>query len=121
MPRAQRRAPAKPKAPATLFDADAARTEYTPVRVKYRSEVYELGKSAISLVAAPDLFAAKDDSEGAHVSMRRLLERLPECLTVLCPELGEAVSKHGLSAPEEMLLLKAVTEVLNRVGTFRPA
>jgi len=104
------------KVASKVFDVDAARAEYVPVRVRFHGKDYDLGKTALSLVRAPDLFADEDGKDGDGVSAARMIERLPEALGILCEELGEAVAKHGLSAPEELLLLSAVTEVLSRVG-----
>ncbi len=114
-----RKAAAQKSPQSEVFDADAARADFQPVLVKYHGKEYALGTSAYGLVAAPDLFANEDPE--AKVGMKEMLDKLPECLALLSPELGQAVEEHGLGAGEELLLLRAITEVMNRVGTFRAA
>lgn len=95
-----------------VFDIDEQAGAFQPVKVKLRGEVYTLGATALSLMNAAELGSDDDDEDGEH-----MLAKLRPMLAELCPEMPT----QDLTAGEEVALMRAVTEVMRRVGrlTFR--
>lgn len=94
-----------------VFDIDEQAGAFQPVKVKLRGEVYTLGATALSLMNAAEL--GSDDEDGEQ----HMLAKLRPMLAELCPEMPT----QDLTAGEEVALMRAVTEVMRRVGrlTFR--
>lgn len=88
---------------------------YKPVTIVYREQEYKLGANAYGLLMAPGLLNTEGKTEEQIGQM--LLEGLPKLLQLLGPELAAALSEPTLA--EQMVLVQAVTEVLNRLGRFR--
>ena len=111
--------PSKKKTTAStgVFDIDAAREQFKPVVVKFHGKEYALGTTAFAIVTLPDMLKTDDNADEEKV-MATMLARLPEMLTQLSPELGEAIEEHGLEAAEEMAFMAAVQEVMNAVGRW---
>lgn len=88
---------------------------YQPVTVTYRGEDYTVGTTAYGLMRVPAVVDF-DGKENAEVGAE-LIKKLPELLELLSPELAEALDEPTL--PEQLLLIEAMTEVLNRLGKFQ--
>lgn len=92
---------------------------YTPVTVTYRGKEYAVGTSAYALISAPGLLNVEGKS-GEEVGAA-LVAAMPKLLKLLGPELHAAIEadEKALTIGEELMLIHALTEVLNRIGRFR--
>ena len=98
------------------FNLDTVEEDgYKPVSVTYREKEYLLGASAYGLMMAPGVIEL-EDKNGAEIGME-LIGKLPELLRLLCPDLAEAMTDPTVA--EQILMIRAITEVLNRLGNFR--
>lgn len=90
-----------------VFDIDEQAGAFQPVRVKLRGQESVLGSTALSLMKAAQLGQDTED----------ILSQLRPMLGQLCPELPI----DDLTPGEEVALMRAVTEVMRRMGrlTFR--
>jgi len=91
---------------------------YTPVVVTYKGKDYTLGEAAFGLMRAP---AILELGEGEKLTGETILLKLPDLLKALGPKLHEAIEENPepLKVNEELMLINAITEVLNRFGRFR--
>lgn len=88
-----------------LFDIDKEAGAYTPVQIKLRGVTYTLGDSAVALLHLSD-FIGKFDGD---LSIENLLRQVRPLMKVLAPDAPE-----DLNTAEELALLPALTEVLQR-------
>ncbi|KKL21269.1 hypothetical protein LCGC14_2447150 [marine sediment metagenome] len=100
-----------------IYDIDATQGTFKPVMVKLYDETWPLGTTAYSLIAVPGLLQAEEGEVEQKIIERAMLN-LRACLCLLNPDLGEAIEEKGLNPNQEMALMKAVMEVLNRVARF---
>lgn len=96
----------------SVYDVDAVAAEMQSARVRFRGQEYEVGRSAYGIVTAPSII-------GDVTEVGAVLQKLPELLQVLAPELFAVLEGAPLTAGEEFALLKVVTEVMNRASRFR--
>lgn len=103
-----------------IFDLDEqGASGFEPVTVRFRGTEYLLGTTAYGLVAAPALLDIGDDDASEHQVLQAIMENLAAAVRVLGPELQDAIEADGTITPgEEFALMKAVMEVLNRIGRF---
>jgi hypothetical protein len=108
-PRKGGTAPVRPK----VFDIDAMAAEagYQPVQVRFRGQEYQLGNTAAGLFKAADLADKLPDDDTAAI-----VTALPDLLEILSPGWP---AEEQLTVAEEMVLVQAVTEVMNRLGQAR--
>lgn len=91
---------------------------YTPVSVTYREKEYLLGDSAYGLMMVSTVVdSKKGKGKKREVTGGELIKKLPKLLELLSPSLAKAMTDPTIA--EQVLLLRAVTEVLNRLGKFR--
>lgn len=101
------------------FNLDASDDSgYKPVTITYREKEYTLGSDAYGLMMAPGVLGEVKDLTPEQVGAR-LVKKLPELLGFLCPDLAEALKENTASIGEQIVLIRALTEVLNRLGRFR--
>lgn len=105
---------------ASLFDVDALRSAYTPVRMRFRGVEYQVGASALGVLQAltVDTQGGLDKLEGESPMAYavRLLKVAPRMMAFLCPDLP---TSPAWTFDEEMAMVRVVTEVLGRVGRLR--
>lgn len=98
------------------FNLDTVEKDgYKPVSVTYREKEYLLGASAYGLMMTPGVVDL-EDKNGAEIGAE-LISKLPEILNLLCPDLAEVMTDPTVA--EQIVMIRAITEVLNRLGNFR--
>lgn len=78
-----------------------------PLVVRFRGKEYKLGNSALGLLQVAGL---ADELGGDEATAG--IKVLPKAMALLCPELP----LEDLTSGEEIALVRAMTEVLNRIG-----
>ena len=98
------------------FNLDTVEKDgYKPVSITYREKEDLLGASAYGLMMTPGVIEL-EDMNGAEIGME-LIDKFPELLKLLCPDLAKVMTDPTVS--EQILMIRAITEVLNRLGKFR--
>jgi len=102
-----------------IFDIDEqGASGFEPVTVRFRGTEYQLGTTAYGLVATPALLAVGEDTT-EHQVLAHIMKNLRACIRLLCADLHDAIEADANITPgEEFALMKAVMEVLNRIGRF---
>jgi len=102
----------------TVFDVDAKKTAYCPLTVRFRGQEYVFGRTALGILQATTLDGASMEKVEGETDMdysKRLLEKLPKLVALLCP----GFPTDDWAMDEELALFQAVAEVLGRVGRVR--
>ena len=94
----------------TVLDIDAQASEYQALEIKFRGQQWTLGKDIVSLLSAASF--ASEGEEDAEVDQLAMLRKLKPMLRILAP----GIPVDDLTPGEEVALLGAVTEVMNRCG-----
>lgn len=93
------------------FNIDKMKSGFEPVDILFRGTDYLLGRNALGIIRACEVHGEFEDKNGmAYLGV--FLERLPEILTALCPELPV----DDLETGESIALIKVCTEVFGRIG-----
>lgn len=101
-----------------VFDIDALAENFKAVQVKLRGQLYELGGTAYSILMAASLVDVDEEEGNEKAQAAKFMKQLRPMLAYLSPELERDTRDNPLSAAEELALLPAVTEVMNRVGAL---
>ena len=96
-----------------VLDIDAKAAEFQPLVIRFRAQEWTLGKDIVSLLTAATFAADGEDEESdGEVGQLTMLAKLKPVLRILAP----GIPVDDLSPGEEVALLRAVTEVMNRCG-----
>lgn len=101
-----------------IFDVDQLAQNFEPVKVKLRGKVYELGGTAYSILMVGSMVKVDEGETDDRKQAAEFLRQLRPVLAVLSPELEADTRDRPLTAAEELALLPAITEVMNRVGAL---
>lgn len=105
----------------SVFDLDSSGASgFEPVTVRFRGNEYTLGATAYGLVAAPAILTPPNGEASERETLVHIVQNIHSAVRVLSPPLAEALEADDNVTPGETLaLVRAVMEVLNRLGRFR--
>lgn len=101
------------------YDIDAAVGGYEPVVIVLRGKEYSLGTSAAQLLRVHDVRAATAKEVGEENKLALAAALVGPALRALAPEVVPVLDAEPLTAPEELALMRPISEVLGQLARFR--